>query len=153
MKRFIPVAAHGLIDHVTGPVLLVAPEVFRMRKKDAPSAIAPRVVGAEISALNAFSDHPFAAKRAVPMKAHLAIDAVLGVALGALPWITGDAKRGKRYWLPHAIVGGKELFLAAFTRTSTPTGKPRRRAMAAKAVGRAARRAPRTARGLVGAVR
>lgn len=39
----------------------------------------------------------------------------------------GEAERGTRYWLPHAVTGGSEVLLAAITQTEPPretlTGK------------------------------
>jgi hypothetical protein len=37
--------------------------------------------------------------------------------LAAAPWALGTAKRGKRHWMPHAIVGAMEIGLALTTKT------------------------------------
>jgi hypothetical protein len=51
------------------------------------------------------------------MRVHLALDALGGVVLGAAPWALGTAKRGRRHWLPHALVGAIEVALAVTTKT------------------------------------
>jgi hypothetical protein len=118
-RRFIPARLHAAVDYAAGPALVAAPTLLRLNGSRA-SALAPRVVGASTTALNAFSDHELAARRLVPMRAHLVADAVAGVALAALPWVTGAARNGVRHWLPHALVGGKEVALAFVTRTEEP---------------------------------
>src|SRR4029450_5663091 len=98
--RFVPPKVHGAVDYATGPVLAFAPEIFRM--KDGRSAsLPPRVAGVAATAYSALSNHELAAKRVLPMRAHLALDALAGVAVAALPWIGGSAKKGKRHWIPH----------------------------------------------------
>jgi hypothetical protein len=54
------------------------------------------------------------------MRAHLAADAAAGVALAAVPWVTGAARKGVRHWLPHALAGANEVALAFLTRTEEP---------------------------------
>jgi hypothetical protein len=114
--RVIPTRVHGMIDYATGSALLAAPELFRM-ESGTVAALAPRAVGAGTTAYSAATDYELGARRVVPMPVHLAADAASGVALAAAPWVAGDAKRGLRYWVPHAVVGGTEVVLAATTRT------------------------------------
>lgn len=114
--RVVPTKVHGALDYLTGPALTLAPELFRMRDGRSAS-LPPRLVGLGGAASAAVSDHELAPKRVVPMKAHLALDAVSGVALALAPWIGGSAKNGTRHWLPHAIAGAKEVALALTTKT------------------------------------
>jgi hypothetical protein len=114
--RFVPTKVHGAVDYATGPVLTLAPEIFRM--KDGRSAsLPPRVAGVGATALSALSNHELAVKRVLPMRAHLALDALAGTAVAAAPWIGGSAKKGKRHWIPHALVGAQEIALALTTKT------------------------------------
>jgi hypothetical protein len=118
-RRFIPARLHAAVDYAAGPALVAAPTLLRLNGSRA-SALAPRVVGASTTALNALSDHDLAARRLVPMRAHLAADAAAGVALAAVPWVTGAARNGVRHWLPHALAGANEVALAFFTRPEEP---------------------------------
>jgi hypothetical protein len=115
----VPTSVHGIVDYVTAPVLVAAPDIFRMRQVS-PAAIAPRVTGAAAAAYSALTDYELGVRRLIPMRVHLALDAVGGTLLGALPWVTGAARSGKRYWLPHALVGAGEIALALTTRTQPP---------------------------------
>jgi hypothetical protein len=56
----------------------------------------------------------------IPMRAHLAVDAATGVALAAVPQLTGARKQGKRYWIPYLAIGALEIGLAALTKTEPP---------------------------------
>jgi hypothetical protein len=46
-----------------------------------------------------------------------------GGLLAAVPWMTGSARNGKRYWIPHAVVGATEVALALTTKTEPPRTK------------------------------
>jgi hypothetical protein len=116
MPRVIPTRVHGILDLLTPPLLLALPALLKLDGTSA-SALAPRIAGASAGVYSLLTDYETAPKRVIPMPVHLALDAMSGVALAAAPWLTGDAKRGTRYWLPHALAGGTEVVLAATTRT------------------------------------
>jgi hypothetical protein len=71
-------------------------------------------------------------KNVVPMKLHLALDAVGGATLALVPQLTGARKRGKAHWLPHLAIGVAEVGMAALTKTEQP--KTGRKAYVAKLV-------------------
>ena len=122
--RVIPTSVHGVLDYLTGSALLAAPELFRL-KDVPPAALTPRLAGAGATAYSLITDYELGAVRLLPMPVHLALDAMSGVLLASSPWLLGYAKNGRRYWLPHTLVGASEI-LAALT---TKTQPPRRRAM------------------------
>lgn len=117
--RVIPANVHAAIDYAAAPALLAAPRLLRM-ERPSPAARAPRLAGGLLALLTPVTDTPLAARRWIPMRAHLAADAVTGVVVAATPWATGQRKRGVRYWLPHAIVGAGELGMALMTREERP---------------------------------
>jgi hypothetical protein len=123
--RVVPTKVHGAIDYGMAPALALAPELFRM--KDGKSAsLPPRIAGVTGAVAAALSDQELAAKRVVPMKAHLVLDAVTGVAVAVAPWVGGSARKGARHWLPHALVGAEELALALTTRTRSESSRASR---------------------------
>jgi hypothetical protein len=124
MTRFIPTKVHGLLDLVTPPTLLAVPALLGL-DRGTVAALAPRVVGASAAAYSLLTDYETAPRRVIPVPVHLALDAASGVALAAAPWLSGDARRGVRYWLPHALAGASEVLLALVTRT-VPGDRPRR---------------------------
>ena len=135
--RFVPTKAHAAVDHVVAPALLAAPELFGLKsgKKD---SLPVRMTGIAQAAYANLTDYELAARRLLPVKAHLALDGAAGAALGAMPWLLGTAKRGKRHWLPHAVVGAAEIGLALTTKTEP--GDRHRPDARLKAVWKAAKR-------------
>ena len=117
--RVIPTKVHGAVDMATGPALIAAPTVLRMNG-DRGATIPPRVVGAAALANALLTDYEFGLKRILPMRTHLALDAVAGIALAATPLLTRTSKKGVRHWLPHAVLGANEVFLALTTKQRPP---------------------------------
>ena len=114
--RMVPTKTHAAVDHVLGPTLVLAPELLRL-KQDRKESLVPRLTGATAGVYSNLTDYELAAKRVLPMRLHLLLDAVGGATLAAAPWLLGTAKRGKRHWLPHALVGATEVVLALTTKT------------------------------------
>jgi len=117
MTRFVPTRLHGLIDLTTPPVLLAAPALLELDRSSV-AAWAPRIAGVTALAYSLVTDYETAPRRALPMPIHLALDAMSGAALAAAPWLSGDARRGPRHWLPHAAAGASEIALALVTQTA-----------------------------------
>lgn len=128
--RVIPTKVHGAVDMATGPALLAAPTLLRMNGNRG-ATIPPRAVGAAAMVNALFTDYEFGLKRLLPMRTHLALDAVGGVALAATPFLTRASKKGVRHWLPHAVIGANEVFLALTTKQRPPRAR-RLRAWAPK---------------------
>ncbi len=129
--RVVPTRTHGVIDHVTGSTLVWGPTLLGM-DNDSVSTRASRLAGGGATAYSLLTDYELGARRILPMPAHLALDAVSGALLAATPWVAGEAERGTRYWLPHAVIGGTEIVLAAITQSApapeTLSGKLARKA-------------------------
>ena len=60
---------------------------------------------------------PFGGWRVLPMKKHLTMDAIFGLAIGLAPWITGTRRKGWNYWVPQAFAMTSEVFFALATNT------------------------------------
>jgi hypothetical protein len=117
--RFIPTSVHGAVDHVVGPALVLAPTLLRLGRTS-PEGLTARAVGGVEAFYSNFTDYELSMKNVVPMKVHLALDAVGGATLALVPQLTGARKRGKKHWLPHLAVGALEVGMAAFTKTEPP---------------------------------
>jgi hypothetical protein len=63
------------------------------------------------------ADYELSLKNLIPMKVHLALDAMSGAALAAVPLATGARRRGLRNWLPHTLIGALEIGMALTTQT------------------------------------
>ena len=118
LALLIPTRVHAVLDYVTAGALLAAPELFRL--KDVPSsALAPRAAGAVAVVQSAATDYELGLVRALPMRAHLLLDVLSGAALAASPFLVGYARHGRRYWIPHVLVGTMEVAVALVTETET----------------------------------
>jgi hypothetical protein len=123
--RFIPTSVHGAVDHVVGPALVLAPTLLRLGRTS-PEGLTARAVGGVEALYSNITDYELSIKRVLPMKAHLALDAVGGATLALVPQLTGARKRGKKHWVPHLAIGAFEVGMAAFTKTEPPRPAERR---------------------------
>ena len=122
--QVIPTRVHGVLDYATSGALLAAPELLRL-KSVRRSALSPRVAGAGSAAYSALTDYELGAAKWIPMRVHLALDAVSGALLASSPWLLGYRKHGTRHWLPHTLVGASELLVALASKTESPSSRPR----------------------------
>jgi hypothetical protein len=117
--RPIDSTLHGVTDYTVGATLMT---VFpRLAGIDGtPSATQARAAGAAHVAYSTVTDYPLGIVKALPYKAHLALDMVGAIAVGALPFITGQWRDGRDQWLPHVGLAAFELMSLAMT---DPRGK------------------------------
>lgn len=119
MERFVPPELHGLLDYLTLGLFIAGEQVFRA--KDAPGSVAPaRIFGLLLAFTCPLTDYgkdkPFGGWRAIPMKQHLAVDAMFGLAIGLAPWVTGSWRKGWNYWAPQTFAMTSEVFFALTTK-------------------------------------
>ncbi|HZF76191.1 MAG TPA: hypothetical protein VE033_10225 [Acetobacteraceae bacterium] len=111
--RFIPTKIHGVLDYLTGALLIVAPYILGFADGTAAQWI-PQILGAGAILYSLLTDSELGAMRAIPMPVHLFLDAASGALLAASPWLFGF---DYRVWLPHVILGLFEIGAALTTRT------------------------------------
>ena len=87
MRKPITTAAHGVLDYLTVGTFLTLPRLLgaSQRFTNAVSAIA---LGKLCYTL--LTRHELGVVKAIPMKAHLALDCAGGAALAALPFVTDE---------------------------------------------------------------
>lgn len=113
--RMISTKTHGMLDYLTGATLLAAPKALGL--DDVPTAARVlQMAGAGAAAYSLLTDYELGALKLLPMPAHLAMDTASGVLLASSPWLFGFAGNGRRYWLPHVLVGTTEVLAALTTR-------------------------------------
>src|SRR3954454_2026168 len=120
--KVIPTNVHSAVDHVVGPALIAAPTVLGL-DKTSPEGLVPRVNGIAAELYSNLTDYELSMKNVIPMKVHLALDAMSGATLAAVPWLTGARKRGVSPWLPHTLLGAFEIGMALTTKTEPPRTK------------------------------
>lgn len=117
--RPIDSTLHGVTDYSVGTLLLtVFPRLASLEETSSAGQI--RVVGAAHLTYSTITNYPLGLVKLIPFKAHLAVDALGALALGATPFVTGQWKKGTRQWLPHVALALFELSSVVMT---DPTGK------------------------------
>jgi hypothetical protein len=117
--KFISPRVHTIIGFIVGIALVFAPNIFGFNDVGGAAVAVPRIVGiivliSELSVRGSFSGMGF-----VPMKAHLAMDVLIGAFLALSPWLVSVTDKGTNAWVPHLIVGLLIIGYAPITRTNT----------------------------------
>jgi hypothetical protein len=117
--RPIDSTLHGVTDYSVGAFLMtVFPKVAGIEGTRSSRQI--RTAGAIHAGYSTVTDYPLGIVKALPFKAHLALDALGALALAATPFVTGQWKKGTDQWVPHVALCLFELGSLAMT---DPTGK------------------------------
>ena len=103
MQKPISARTHGILDYATAGATAVLARVLGF---SGPATRTASVWAAAYSGLSALTDYPLALKRAVPFRAHGAMDAVMAPIIPALPWLLGFARdrRARNFFLALAAV-------------------------------------------------
>jgi hypothetical protein len=108
MPRPIDSTLHGVTDYTLGALLTtVLPRVAGVEGTE--SAMQMRIAGAVHAGYSTLTDYPLGIVKLIPYQAHLAIDALGAVAVGALPFITGQYRKGPKHFVPHLALAAFEL--------------------------------------------
>ena len=103
MKKPITARAHGILDYGTAGATAVLARVLGFSPRAARAA---ETWAAGYGVLSALTDYPLALKRAVPFRAHGALDAAMAPIIPALPWLLGFARdrRARNFFLSLAAI-------------------------------------------------
>ncbi|HVE68171.1 MAG TPA: hypothetical protein VNB64_06285 [Solirubrobacteraceae bacterium] len=119
LPRPIDSTLHGVTDYAVGALLTTAfPRLAGIKGTRAEGQI--RRAGAIHAGYSTVTDYPLGVVKALPYKAHLALDAAGALALAATPLVTGQWRKGRREWVPHVALALFELGSLAM---SDPTGR------------------------------
>jgi hypothetical protein len=117
--RPVDATLHGVVDYTAGTLLTtIIPKLAGV--EGTRSARQIRTAGAFHAAYSTLTDYPLGVVKAIPYKAHLALDAAGAIALAATPFVTGQYKRGPSQWVPQVAICAFELSSLAI---SDPTGR------------------------------
>ena len=117
--RPIDSTLHGVTDYSVGAFLLTAfPKVAGIEGTESAKQV--RIAGAVHAGYSTVTDYPLGIAKLIPYRAHLALDLVGALAIGALPFVTGQWKKGRKHWVPHVALAAFELQSLMM---SDPTGK------------------------------
>lgn len=110
--RFLPTQTHGVIDYLTGVLLMVAPWLFGFGRGDAETWV-PVILGIGAIAYSLLTDYELGYVKVLPMPVHLVLDGLSGVLLAASPWLFGFHEY---VYLPHLLLGLFEIGASLITK-------------------------------------
>jgi hypothetical protein len=143
MRKPISTQTHGILDYLTAATLATLPGMLGLSARTT-RALQMMAVGKLCYSL--MTDNELGVVRALPMKAHLAMDAVNGVALAALPFMLDDDDEAAMA----VCVGAGLMELSAAAMTETVPSDRNYPRQAARGTARMARGAARRTSRMVG---
>ena len=111
----IDTRTHGIIDYVTGALLIVAPYLFGFATGGIEQWL-PQLLGAMTILMSLLTRYELSVAKVIPLKTHLAVDMVSGALLAVSPWLFGFADL---IWWPHLLVGVMEIIVPLMTNRKT----------------------------------
>jgi hypothetical protein len=112
--RFIPTRVHGVLDYLTGLLLIAAPWVFGFADGGAEQWV-PILLGVGVIGYSLLTRYELGVKRTLSVPTHLWLDVLGGALLAASPWLFGFADR---VYIPHLVIGAGEILIALMTQTA-----------------------------------
>jgi hypothetical protein len=107
----IDTRTHGMIDYVTGALLIAAPYLFGFATGGIEQWL-PQVLGVAIIGMSLLTRYELSAAKVIPLKVHLGVDFASGALLAVSPWLFGFADV---IWWPHLLVGLMEIVVVLMT--------------------------------------
>jgi hypothetical protein len=111
IAKLIPTRIHGVLDYLTGLVLIAIPLLFNWPQ---PEAMIFMVLGAAALVYSLITRYELGVFKLLPMTAHLVLDLLSGLALVALPFL-GFVAPDLRPWF--WAFGAFEIVVALLTST------------------------------------
>ncbi|HYD21220.1 MAG TPA: SPW repeat protein [Flavipsychrobacter sp.] len=111
--RFIPTRVHGVMDYLTGLLLIASPWMFNFARGGAET-ILPVALGAGALLYSPLTKYELGVARLIPMRTHLLLDVLSGMLLAASPWLFGFSDY---VYAPHLILGLFEIAVSITTST------------------------------------
>src|SRR5687767_2787069 len=87
MNKPISTGVHGVIDYVTAGTLLTLPGILGLSPR---LTRAMQMIGLKKLIVSMLTQHELGIVKLIPMKTHLALDAVTGATLAALPLLMDE---------------------------------------------------------------
>jgi hypothetical protein len=110
--RVIPTRIHGVIDYLTGVLLIAAPWLFGFADGGAAQWV-PIILGLMVILQSLVTDYELGVAHWLAMPMHLVLDGLSGALLVVSPWLFGFADE---VWVPHVVIGLFEIVMSLVTR-------------------------------------
>ena len=112
--RFLPTKIHGVLDYMTGLLLIAAPWLLGFADQG-PATWVPVVLGIGAILYSLVTNYELGAIKMLSMPTHLWLDCLSGAFLAASPWIFGFSDW---VYLPHLLLGIFEIVASLVTQTT-----------------------------------
>lgn len=110
--KIISTRTHGIIDYLTGILLILAPWLFGFATGGVEQWL-PQVLGAMTIVMSLLTQYELSIAKVIPLNVHLGVDMASGALLAVSPWLFGFADI---IWWPHLLVGLMEIVVPLMTR-------------------------------------
>jgi hypothetical protein len=121
--KIIPRFFHGVLDYMTGLLLLLAPNLLGFAHVGGAAVWIPRVIGLMILLQAMTTDYELGVMKMVPIKMHLMTDYVVAIFLVVSPWLFGFSNRSATATLTLMLAG---FLVGGTTLMTQPRGRPRK---------------------------
>jgi len=111
--RFISTKVHGVMDYISGLLLIVSPWLFYFADGTAAQSV-PVIIGITLLLVSILTKYEVGVANVMSMPMHLSIDIIAGIILIASPWLYNFADR--IMW-PHVVFGVFEIMVGFMTQT------------------------------------
>lgn len=110
--KIISTKTHGVLDYLMGIFLIASPWLLHFNGiQDA--MLCPVIAGSAMIMLALLTDYEPGLIRAIPMQAHLILDALMGLFLAASPWLLNFSEY---VYIPHLVIGIAEILVVFLTK-------------------------------------
>lgn len=110
--KIISTRAHGVLDYLTGVLLIAAPWLFGFATGGVAQWL-PQILGTMTILMSLITRYELSLAKLIPLDVHLAVDMASGLLLAVSPWLFGFAGI---IWWPHLLVGLTEIAVPLMTR-------------------------------------
>jgi hypothetical protein len=120
--KIIPKFYHGVLDYMSGLLLLAAPNLLGFAEIGGATAWVPRIVGLVILGQALMTDYELGVMKFIPISMHLMADYVVGALLLVAPFVFGISRRSLTATILLVVMALVALGAAAMTQ---PRGRLR----------------------------
>jgi hypothetical protein len=113
--KIIPKFYHGILDYMSGLLLLAGPNLFGFDEIGGAPAWIPPIVGMMILLQALMTDYELGAMKVVPIATHLMMDYVIGAFLVVAPFVFGISNRSRAATVLLLTMGVVAFAAAAMT--------------------------------------
>jgi len=120
--KIIPRFYHGVLDYLSGVLLLLAPNLFGFAEMGGTAAWVPRIIGMMILLQAVMTDYELGLMKVIPIAMHLMSDYVVGIFMLLSPFLFGFYDDSLTATILMIVMGVVAVGTAAMTQ---PRGRPR----------------------------